>query len=158
MLRAFGMGAILFGFWLLLSGHYDSPLLLGLGVGSCALVVWIAHRMEVVDHEGLPLHLGGRVVRYFPWLLKEIAKSNLAVARIVLDPKLPIDPGIARLRTPLRTPLGKVIFANSVTLTPGTITTGVEGDQVEIHALVRSDLEGAEDGEMMRRVLRVEGS
>ena len=54
--------------------------------------------------------------------------------------------------------MGKVIFANSVTLTPGTITTGVEGDLIEIHALTRSDLDGAEEGEMMRRVAWVEGS
>ena len=156
MLRALGLGALLFGFWLLLSGHY-TPLLLGLGVASCALVVYIAHRMVVVDHESLPIHLLGRGIVYFPWLLKEIARSNLAVARIVLDPSLPIDPGIGRLRLRHRTPLGQMIFANSVTLTPGTISVEVGDGEIEIHALTRSDLDGAEEGEMARRVAWVEG-
>lgn len=155
MLRALGLGAVLFGFWLLLSGHY-TPLLLGLGVASCVLVVYIAMRMEVVDHESFPMHMGARVVLYLPWLLMEIAKSNVRVARIVLDPALPIDPGIGRLRLRQRTALGKVIFANSVTLTPGTITTGVQGDEIEIHALTRADLDGGEEGEMSRRVSWVE--
>lgn len=157
MLRALGLGAILFAFWLLLSGHYDSPLLLGLGVASCTLVVYVAHRMDVVDHESLPLHIGVRFLLYFPWLLLEIVKSNLTVARIILDPALPIDPALGRLRLPHRTPLGRVIFANSVTLTPGTITTDVMDGEIEIHALTRSDLDGAEEGEMARRVVWVEG-
>lgn len=156
MLRALGLGAVLFGFWLLLSGHY-TPLLLSLGVASCVLVVYIAMRMEVVDHESFPMHLGARVVLYFPWLLKEIFKSNVRVARIVLDPSLPIDPALGRLRLRQKTALGKVIFANSVTLTPGTISTGVDGDEIEIHALTRSDLDGTQEGEMSRRVSRVEG-
>lgn len=157
MLRAFGLGAILFGFWLLLSGHY-TPMLIGLGVGSCVLVVYIAMRMDVVDHEGQPLHLGGRFWWYMPWLMKEIFTANVAVARIILHPRLPISPVMTRFRLHQRTDLGKVIYANSVTLTPGTITTGVEGGEIEIHALTVADVDGREEDEMARRVVWVEGA
>lgn len=155
MLRAFGLGALLFGFWLLLSGHY-TPLLLGFGVGSSALVVYLASRMDVVDHEGLPLHLGGRFWRYAPWLLKEIFLANLHVARIILTPGLPISPILVHYRSSQKTDLGRAIYANSITLTPGTITTGIMGDDLEVHSLTWVDVDGREEDEMDRRVTWVE--
>ena len=156
MLRAFGLGAILFGFWLLLSGYYDDPLLLGLGVGSSILVVYLCKRMDVVDHEGVPLHLGGRFWRYVPWLMKEIFVANVAVAKIILDPKMPISPRMVVFHGSQETDLGKVLYANSITLTPGTITTGVEGQSFQIHALTAADLETDEEGRMDRRCTWVE--
>jgi multicomponent Na+:H+ antiporter subunit E len=155
LLRAFGLGAILFGFWLLLSGHY-TPLLLSLGVGSSALVVYLSIRMDVVDREGVPLHLSGRVWLYLPWLMKEIFVANVAVAKIILDPRLPISPRIVTFRGSQQTDLGRAIYANSITLTPGTITTGVEGQDFEIHALTAADLETNEEDEMDRRCSWVE--
>jgi len=158
LLRAFGLGAILFGFWLLLSGYYDDPLLLGLGVGSSVLVVYLCKRMDVVDHEGVPLQLGGRFWRYLPWLMKEIFVANVAVAKIILDPKMPISPRMVVFHGSQETDLGKVLYANSITLTPGTITTGVEGQAFEIHALTGADLETDEEDQMDRRCSWVEGS
>ncbi len=155
MLRAFGLGAILLSFWLVLSGHY-TPLLVSLGVASCALVVYLAHRMDVVDHEGVPLHVGGRFWRYVPWLMKEIWEANVKVARIVLDPELPISPVMVHFRASQQTDLGRFIYANSITLTPGTITTGVDGSDFEVHALTFADVDGREEDEMDRRVTWVE--
>ena len=155
MLRAFGLGALLFGFWLLLSGHY-TPLLLGLGVASTVLVVYLALRMDVVDHEGLPLQLGGRFWRYAPWLLKEILVANLHVAKIILTPSLPISPIMVHYRSSQKTDLGRAIYANSITLTPGTITTGIQGDDLEVHSLTWVDVDGREEDEMDRRVTWVE--
>ena len=155
MLRAFGLGAILFGFWLLLSGHY-TPLLLSFGVGSCALVVYISLRMDVVDEEGVPLHVSGRFWLYVPWLMKEIFFANVAVARVILSPRMPISPRIVVFRGSQQTDLGRAIYANSITLTPGTITTGVEGQRFEIHALTAADLETNEQDEMDRRCTWVE--
>jgi multicomponent Na+:H+ antiporter subunit E len=152
--RAVGLGAILFSVWLLLSGHYE-PLILGFGVGSCALVVFIAHRMDVVDHEGVP-YLGTRLVRYIPWLMKEIFVANVKVAKIILDPRLPISPIIVHFRGSQRTDMGRFLYANSVTLTPGTITTGVDGNEFEIHALTLADVDGREEDEMDRRCSMVE--
>ena len=106
MLRALGLGAILFIFWLLLSGHYTS-LLNGLGLGSCGLVVYLAMRMDLVDHEGVPLQLGGRFWVYFPWLMKEIFIANVNVARVILNPKLPISPVVTHFRASQKSDLGK---------------------------------------------------
>ena len=150
MLRAFGLGVILFGFWLLLSGHY-TPLLLSFGVGSSLLVVYLSMRMDVVDREGVPLHLGGRLWMYVPWLLKEILVANVAVAKIILSPNMKISPRMVVFHGTQQTDLGRVLYANSITLTPGTITTGVEGQEFQIHALTAADLETNEEDEMDRR-------
>ena len=155
MLRAFGLGAILFIFWLLLSGHY-TPMLIGLGLGSCGLVVGLAMRMDLVDHEGVPLQLGGRFWVYFPWLMKEIFIANVNVARVILNPKLPISPVVTHFRASQKSDLGKTIYANSITLTPGTITTSIKGQDLEIHALTRKDIDGREEDEMDDRVSWVE--
>ena len=157
MVRAFGLGVMLFGVWLLLSGHY-TPLLLGFGVGSSVLVVLIAMRMDVVDHEGVPLYTTPRVLAYIPWLLLEILRANINVARIILDRRLPISPIMVHFQASQKTDLGRVIYANSITLTPGTITTGVEGSELEIHALTWADVDGREEDEMDRRVTRLERS
>lgn len=155
MLRAFGLGAILVVFWLLLSGHY-TPLLISFGVGSSALVVYLALRMDVVDQEGVPLQLGGRFWLYLPWLMKEIFVANVAVAKIILDPKLPISPIRVLFHGSQKTDIGRFIYANSITLTPGTITTGCDGQDFEIHALTYADVDGREEDEMDRRVTWVE--
>jgi multicomponent Na+:H+ antiporter subunit E len=147
---------LLFAFWLVLSGHYE-PLLLGFGVASTALVVVLARRMGVVDEEGLPFEVGGRFLLYLPWLMKEVFVANLRVARIILTPRLPISPILVRFRSSQRTDLGRVIFANSITLTPGTITTGVYGREVEVHSLTWVDVDGREEDEMDQRVAWVEG-
>lgn len=155
MLRAFGLGAILFGFWLALSGHY-TPLVTSFGVGSCVLVVYLAMRMQVVDPEGVPLHVVGRFLLYLPWLVKEIFIANFDVAKVILDPKLPISPRMVVFHGSQDTDLGRVIYANSITLTPGTVTTGVEGHDFQVHALRAADLETDEEQQMDVRCTRVE--
>ena len=155
MLRAFGLGVVLLGFWLALSGHY-TPLLVGFGVGSSVFVVWVANRMDVVDHEGVPFHLTGRFLAYFPWLMKEVFVANLQVAKLILDPKMPISPRLVVFHGSQVTDLGRAIYANSITLTPGTITTGVEGQEYQIHALSTKDLQTGEEVEMNVRCTWVE--
>ena len=155
--RAVGLGSLLAALWLALSGHY-TPLILSFGLGSVVLVVYLAHRMDVADHEGVPLHLGGRLLRYIPWLLKEIFVANVAVAKIILDPKLPISPIMVHFKGSQTTDMGRFIYANSITLTPGTITTGVNGNDFEIHALSFHDVDGKEEDEMDRLCTWVEGA
>jgi len=155
LLRAIGLGVVLLGFWLALSGHY-TPMLISFGVGSSIFVVWVANRMDVVDHEGVPLHLTWRFLVYFPWLMKEVFVANLQVAKLILDPKMPISPRMVVFHGSQETDLGRVIYANSITLTPGTITTGVEGKEYQIHALSAADLETGEEVEMNVRCTWVE--
>lgn len=146
---------MLFGFWLLLSGHY-TPLLIDLGLASVTLSVYLAVRMGAVDERSVPFHLAGRIALYLVWLAKEVFVSNLKVARIVLDPKLPIDPMLGRFRVSQTTEVGRIIHAQSITLTPGTITAGVDGSDFQLHALVAEELTGREEAEMDRRCTWVE--
>ena len=156
LLHSISLGLVLFGVWLLLSGFFDSPLLLGLGVLSCAIVVGIANRMDVIDHEGVPIHLGWRILTYWVWLTVEIVKASLDVARRILDPKLPIHPVLVRVKASQASELGQVIYANSITLTPGTVSMQVEGGEILVHAIAREMAEDLEGGEMDRRVTAVE--
>jgi multicomponent Na+:H+ antiporter subunit E len=159
LIRVVGLGMMMFAFWMILSGPLtlDHSLLMRFAIGSCLLVVYIAKRMDFIDHEGVPLFLGGRFLGYFVWLTKEIFKCNLTVARIILSPSLPINPNMTVFRCSQNSDLGRVIFANSITLTPGTIVTGVENDQMQVHALTLSDTQDEED-EMDKRVTLVEGN
>ena len=154
LLHSISLGLVLFGVWLLLSGIFE-PLLLGLGVLSCVIVVLIAHRMDVIDREGLPIHLGWRILTYWVWLAVEIVKANLDVARRILDPKLPIHPLLVRVKASQASELGQVIYANSITLTPGTVSMQVAGGEILVHAIARELAEDLERGEMDRRVTAV---
>lgn len=156
MLHLISLGLALFGVWLLLSGFFE-PLLIAFGIGSCLLVLWIAWRMDVVDHEGHPIHLGWRIIFYWVWLGWEIAKANVDVARRIIDPKLPIDPVLVEIKTSQKSELGQVIYANSITLTPGTVSVRVRKDVILVHAVAESLADDLAGGEMDRRVTAVEG-
>ena len=156
MLHSISLGLLLFGVWLLLSGIFE-PLLLGLGVVSCLVVVLIAHRMDVIDREGHPIHLAWRIVIYWFWLALEIVKSNIDVARRILDPKLPIHPLLIRLPASQKSELGLVIYANSITLTPGTVSVQVAAGEILVHAIAEEPAEALRQGDMDRRVSAAEG-
>ena len=156
LVRSLGLGVVLFALWFLLSGHTE-PFLLALGVASCALVVFVTHRMDVIDREGFPIDLGLGAVFYWPWLGWEIVKANIDVAKVVLSPSLPISPTMFRVPTTQKTEVGQVTYANSITLTPGTITVDIVDGMLEVHALTREAADGLETGEMDRRVTAMEG-
>lgn len=148
----------LFLFWLLLSGHY-TPFLLGAGLAVALLVALFAHRMDIVDREGHPVHLALRaLLRYWPWLIREIVRSGWTVSKIIVDPRLPISPTLVTVRSTQTTDVGRATFANSITLTPGTIALEVGRDEVLVHALTRDGAQGLATGEMDRRVTDFERS
>jgi len=154
--HAINLGLVSFALWLLLSGH--GGILLLAGVISCIFVVWIALRMDVVDHEAYPLDLRVHaVLLYWAWLVREIIVANLRVTRLILDPKLPITPTITRVKTSQRGVFGQVTYANSITLTPGTVSIDLSDGEIEVHALTREAAAELETGEMDRRVTRLEG-
>ena len=157
MKYAYSLGITLFAVWLLWSGHY-TPLLISLGVLSCLLVVAISHRMRVVDAEAHPVDIAGRFLLYLPWLLWAIVKANLDVARRILDFRLPISPRLIRVKASQKSDLGQVIYANSITLTPGTVSVDLEKGEILVHALTRECAEDLQTGEMDRRVAALEGA
>lgn len=157
MLHAISLGTVVFGLWLLLSGFFV-PLLLGLGVASCIAVVLIAHRMDVIDHEAQPVHLTSRAVFYFPWLMWEIVKSSIDIAKVVLDPRLPIRRRIMRVPAHQGDDLGRVVYANSITLTPGTVTVDTEGTTLVVHCVTETAAAGLASGDMGRRVAAMVGA
>ena len=155
-MRSVSLGFLLFAFWLVLSGHY-TPLLIGIGAVCSVACVLAAKRMGAVDAEAHPTQLFVPALTYFPWLVWEIVKSAWAVTKIIVHPKLPISPTMTVVNASQRTSVGIVTYANSITLTPGTITTHVKGNQLTVHALVRDGALDLEGGGMDARVRQFEG-
>ena len=149
------LGLSMFGVWLLLSGHYE-PLIVAFGVFSSLLVTYLAWRMDREDRYAFPLIFTWRLPWYWVWLVKEILKANLNVVRIILAPELPISPIMVPFRAAMKSDLARMIYANSITLTPGTITTGTEGDILRIHALTWHDVDGREEDEMGHHICGLE--
>ena len=112
--------------------------------------------MDIVDHEGHPAELGWRFLLYLPWLTLEIIKANIDVAKRVLSPSLPIDPAMLPIKGSQKTDLGKVIYGNSITLTPGTVTVDIDGDTFLIHSIARELIDDSDTNEMNRRVTALE--
>ncbi|MEQ9144953.1 MAG: Na+/H+ antiporter subunit E [Parvibaculaceae bacterium] len=156
MIHAVTMALGLFGLWLLLSGFYDNTLLLGFGVVSCLVCVYIAARMEVVDHESVPLQLKLGVIGYIAWLTREIGKANWAVTRVILSPRMPLRQRMIHVPATQQTDVGRVTFANSITLTPGTITVETEQNSFLVHALTDEAADQAALADMGARVSSVE--
>jgi len=157
MLRLASLLVALYVFWILMSGYFTA-FLLSAGFGSALAVAWFARRMYALDHEAHPSHLPPRAVTYLPWLIKEIWKAGIDVSRIILDPRLPISPTLVRFKPGQETTVGLVTHANSITLTPGTITVQAGRDEFLVHGLTQAGAEGCVDSEMDRRVRALEGS
>ncbi len=157
MIRYLSAAVVLYVFWLVLSGNY-TLFLLTMGALSVIAALLFARRMEVMDREGHPIHLGlAAFFSYWPWLIKEILKSAWDVTWRILHPKLPISPTLVRFRPSQSEEMGLVIHANSITLTPGTISIGVARGEFLVHALTRESAAGLAGSEMDRRVTRMMG-
>lgn len=150
------LAGALFAFWLLMSGIY-TPFLVLSGLGVAVAVAALARRMEVADREGQPLHLVPAALAYWPWLALEILKSGWTVTRLILHPRLPISPALARFRPSQDSTVGLVTHANSITLTPGTVTIEARHGEFLVHALTGDGAAGLAGSEMDRRVRRFEG-
>ncbi len=158
MLQKLGLFVALCVGWILWSGYFK-PLLLGLGLASTLICTYLALRMRRADGEGSQFKILQHVhqlATYWPWLLLEIAKSNVQVAKIMLSGKPDIDPVMIRLKAGQRTEMGQVIYGNSITLTPGTITVDIEDGELLVHALTQSGADGLHEGEMDRRITALE--
>ncbi len=137
--------------WIMWSGYFTSMLLF-LGLVSCALCIWLALRMRFFDDYLFSMPVGMGLLGYWIWLLREVIASSLAVTRIVLSPRLPISPRIARIRAGSDHPYDQVLFANSITLTPGTLSMDLDDGVITVHSLTEDGMRDLLSGEMNRRV------
>lgn len=154
MRYAASLTAVLVLLWLGISGVYK-PLILGLGVASIALVVWISRRMDVVGVEHNPVLYSWRLPVYWGWLVWQIIVANFQVAACALNPSR-LQPSVVRVPVPQKTAVGKVTYANSVTLTPGTVTLLLNPGEMTVHALHQASREDLESGAMAQRILWLE--
>ena len=163
-MRTLALVIMQLAFWLILSGEFSLPgsegwtMILGMGIFSTFLVTFLAARMELIDGNLIPD--ARRVVAwalYMPWLMWEIILSNIDVAKLVWHPSQPISPKLVRVPYKTKTPLCTATYANSITLTPGTVTLLVEKDYILVHAITQDAADALESGEMHRRVLAIEG-
>ncbi|WP_339748489.1 Na+/H+ antiporter subunit E [uncultured Maricaulis sp.] len=134
-----GLTVILTLLWLTLSGQYtlsgEYPLVIGFGVLSVIGTVALAFRMRIVDRETVPILPSLPLMIYWLWLGREILNANLAVLKLVMRPEIDVEPRLVRVPAEQRSGLGHAVFANSITLTPGTVTVDVEEDGFLVHAL-----------------------
>lgn len=153
MIRAVILFLILMCFWLLMSGHY-TVLITGLGVLSVCFATWMSARLGGTDDEGLPLHLMPRLPMYFLWLIKEIITANIGTAKTILSGKA--DPELFFVPTSQQTEAGIATYANSITLTPGTVTVELEKGGFLVHALTAEFGDDVRSGDMDAKVTDLE--
>ncbi|MEX0707714.1 MAG: Na+/H+ antiporter subunit E [Woeseia sp.] len=142
--------------WLLWSGLYK-PIILGFGLLSCVLVTVLAARTGFFEKGIYGLDLAPRLPRYWFWLLKEIVKANMDIARIILSPRLAISPTTVTVDASSLPPVGQATLANSITLTPGTLSVDISNNTIEVHCLTTETARQTEDGTMLRHVAALMG-
>ena len=145
LISALGLFATLLVTWLLWSGLYK-PLLLGLGAFSCILCLYLAHRIGFFQ-QASGLHIITRLPKSWAWLLVEIVKSSIDVAKVVLNPTLPISPSVIDMKAQPKGEIGQAILGNAITLSPGTMTIDVYNGNLKIHCLTRDSAESLLSGE-----------
>lgn len=142
--------------WLLLSGYYTG-LLLSLGLFSTLFVTFISLRKGLLPYDQPENFF--QFMKYIPyglWLVIEIIKSNIDVIKRILSPSLPISPRWLTIKSSQTSEFGEVVYANSITLTPGTISIDVNDNNIDVHALSESGVDGLATGEMDKRVTLAE--
>lgn len=150
MTYTLGLLAALVAFWFVLSGE-TSPFFLGLSAVAVLAALLLSARLHVIDRDGSPYHRAPQLVLYLGWLIGEIVKANVAVIARVIGPKHAIDPAMVEVKSSATSNLGRALFANSITLTPGTVTVDVAGSTLKVHALVRENAGEDSFGDMDRR-------
>jgi len=142
---------VLAALWLTLSGYFDKPLLLWLGGASVAFTFVLMLRMRIIDEESVPyFHMFG-VLPYLVWLVVEIWKSTLVISATILRPDMVLTPRMVRVKTLPKTGFGRALFANSITLTPGTVSIDLDADEIIVHTLLKEMADRNDFAEMAKR-------
>lgn len=140
-------------FWVSNSGHYK-PLMLAFAAASIAITLFLSARLKIIDREGAPYVRLFGWLGYYPWLGWEVIKSNWVVIKACLRADLDISPALVKIKTTCKTDLAKVTFANSITMTPGTVTVEIDGDKLLVHGLYEAGTAPEGFEEMDRRSAR----
>ena len=151
ILRAALLAVLLVIAWLLWSGFFKA-LLLGLGTLSVVITLILLVRMGYFNEETFAFRYSHRLLGFWAWLGKEIVLSSIDVTRVVLRPKLDVNPTTVKLDVSDLDKVDQALLGNSITLTPGTLTLDVFEDRMLVHALTPAGREGLEKGDMHRRV------
>lgn len=132
-----GLIVVLIALWTGLSGDYTltKPLIASLGAVSILLSAILAYRFDILDREGSPYARLPHLLAYWAWLIVEIFKANWVVIKACLSSTLDINPALVKVKTLCESDLARTVFANSITLTPGTVSVEVEGNKILVHAL-----------------------
>jgi len=142
--------------WLAISGVYK-PVIFMLGAASVVLVIWVALRMKIVGEEHNPLVFSWRLPVFWLWALREIITANLHVARLIFRPQ-EISPRVVKVPMPLQSELGKVVYGNTCTLTPGTVTLTLDNEKLVAHALDGRSAEALLSGRLAKKIQWLEAS
>ena len=145
------LGALLFMLWLGLSGQL-TPLMLSLGLASTLFIVYISHRMDVIDREKYPAHMTPMLIGFWAFLSREIVIANIDVLRRIFKPGKNISPQMIELPLTLKSDLSRVIYANAITLTPGTVCVQLNKESITVHTLSNEAAEDLRSGRMARAV------
>jgi multicomponent Na+:H+ antiporter subunit E len=137
----FNLGILLFALWLGLSGQINI-LMCSLGLASTLFVVYISHRMDVIDHETYPAHMTFLLLRFWVFLAREVIIANIDVIKRIFKPGKTISPQLFELPLTQKTDLSRVIYANAITMTPGTVSVNLDMKTITVHTL---SIEAAED-------------
>ena len=149
MRYAFILTLAMIAAWLTLSGYFI-PMILTFGVISIAIVVWMARRMNILDAETVPYMTLPQTLSYFVWLFAEIVKANVQVVKAVLSPDMEVSPTMVKVPLNTEADISETMFANSITLTPGTVSVDMQPDHIVVHALLE-EMSAPEDFEEMER-------
>ena len=155
LIRILLASVILFSLWLLLSGHFDA-LLLSLGALVCLFVAWASEKLGLFNKDFSTLKLSFKLPTFLPWFFIEVVKSNLDVSYRILHPKLPIKPNIMKLDTSQHSDIATALYANCITLTPGTYSLDLDAKSIEVHSLTEGLAKDLRTGEMSKRISALE--
>ena len=147
---------LLSAFWLLLSG-YIQPLLLSFGAVSVILVLFVLKRMDEVDQERQEIGTGIRLIRYLPWLIGQIISSSIHVTKLIWSSPKELSPSLAKINAENVPAKRRALYANSITLTPGTLSVDLVDGEVTVHALRQSSIEALEKGIMEKKITGIWG-
>ena len=143
-------------FWLLLSG-YIQPLLLAFGIASVIVVLFVLKRMDDVDQEKQEIGTGLRLMQYLPWLIWKVITSSLQVTKLIWGSTDNLSPSVAKINAKNIPPKRRALYANSITLTPGTLSVDLVGDEITVHALQKTSIEELKQEVMEKKITKIWG-